>query len=313
MIEIVFSESAEGGLKLAQSYGRGKCHGGCASVFLGMINGRKPTAAEIEAARLEAEEKERRAWEEAQPIGGSAADVYCFPLALGFGEISECGFWEKRRYALEQLTAIWPEHIEHENRISGAKKNLEAVLARCRDETVRIWTSDNPDEACGMHWLLAQLVKKACEIRIVKLPKEELRENSLTEYLGWAEVHPGEWHRFLKYEEVLSDLQIRARVCRWRELQEENMPLRVMVGGRLTSMNADAFDHFIRWEIDQAGQEFRQARVIGAVLGKHPFGFGDGFIAMRMEEMIRRGELEILEEAGEGEPSYRRKLKKPQC
>ena len=234
MIEIVFSESAEGGLKLAQSYGRGKCHGGCASVFLGMINGRKPTAAEIEAARLEAEEKERRAWEEAQPIGGSAADVYCFPLALGFGEISECGFWEKRRYALEQLTAIWQENIGLEGRISGAKGRLEAVLARCTDEAVRLWTSDNPDEACGMYWMLAQLVKKACEIRVVKLPKEEMRENSLIEYLGWAEVHPGEWHRFLKYEEVLSDLQIRARVCRWRELQEENMPLRAMVSGRLT-------------------------------------------------------------------------------
>ena len=259
MIEIVFSDSAEGGLKIAQSCGKGKYHGGCASVFFGTINGRKPTAEEIEAARREAEEKERRAWEEAQPIGGSSGDVFCFPLALGYGSIAETDFWKERMRALEQLTACWPENIGLEGRICEAKERLEAVLARSREEAVRIWTSDSPDEACGMHWLLVQLVKKAREIRIVKLPKEEMREDALFEYRGWAEVHPGEWHRFLKYEEVLSDLQIRARVCRWRELQEENMPLRVMVGGRLISMNADAFDHFIRWEIDQAGQEFRQA------------------------------------------------------
>ena len=312
MIEIVFSESAEGGLKLAQSYGRGKYQGGCASVFLGPVNGRQPTAAEIEAARHAAEEKERLAWERAVPIGGSAADVFCFPLALGFGGIGEADFWEQRRLALERLTACWPEAAVVEGFIAKAKMNLETVLDRCAEEPVRIWFSDHPDDACGLHWMLSHLIKRACEIRVVKLPNEELREDTLIEYCAWAEVDPGEWHRFLKNEEVLTGLQMRARVSRWRELQQENMPLRTVASGRLMSLNADAFDHFIRMEIDEAEVEFRQARVIGNVMGRHPFGFGDGFIALRMEEMIRRGELEILEEAGEGEPSYRRILKKAQ-
>lgn len=312
MIEIVFSESAEGGLKLAQSYGRGKYQGGCASVFLGPVNGRQPTAAEIEAARLAAEEKEHLAWEKAAPIGGSAADVFCFPLALGFGGIGQSDFWGERAYALKQLSACWPEYAGTDSRISAAKERLSAVLKRCAEEPVRIWFSDYPDDACGMHWLLSHLIKRACEIRVVKLPNEELREDTLILYSAWAEVCPGEWHRFLKNEEVLTGLQIRAKVSRWRELQAENMPLRAVVSGRLMSLNADAFDHFIRMEIGKAEVEFRQARVIGNVLGRHPFGFGDGFIALRMEEMIRRGELEILEETGEGEPTYKRKLKKVQ-
>ena len=309
MIEIVFSESVEGGLKVAQGYGRGKYQGGCASVFLGQVNGRKPTAAEIADARLKAEEKERLAWEKAQPIGGSAADIYCFPLALGFGGIAEADFWEQRRLALEQLTACWPEYAGTDRRISAAKENLSAVLERCAAEPVRIWTSDHPDEACGMHWILSHLVKRAGEIRLVKLPSEELREDTLVEYHGWGEVYPSEWHRFLKYEEKLSGLQIRARVFRWRELQEENMPLRAVVSCRLTSLKADVFDHFIRREIDRAEPEFRQAQIIGNVLGKYALGLGDGFVALRMEAMIRAGELEIIEDAGEGEPSYRRILK----
>lgn len=310
MIEIVFSESAEGGLKVAQSYGKGKYRGGCASVFLGMADGRKPTASEIEAARFEAEERERCAWERAVPIGGSAADVYCFPLALSFGRIAEADFWEQRRLALEQLTACWPENTGIDRWIFRAQKNLASLLERCADEPVRIWTSDSPDEACGAYWLLSKLVKRACAVHLVKLPHEELREDTLLEYHGWGEIEPGEWSRFLKYEEMLTEFQIRAQASRWRRLQAENMPLRAVVSGRLTSMGANAFDHFIRMEIDSSEAEFRQAWVIGNVLGKYSLGICDGFIALRMEEMIRNGELEILKDAGEGEPSYRRMLRK---
>lgn len=307
MIEILFSESAAGGLKAAQGYGRGKYPGGCTSVILRKKDGGSPSPAEIERARLVAEEKERLAWENASPIGGSPGDVYCFELALSFGDISEGNFWSGRRTALEQ-TCAWA--LDASELLAGMRRRLNAVLERCASEPVRIWISENPDEVCGMHWLLSMLIRRACEIRIVKLPAEELHEDTLCEYCGWGELLPGEWHRFLKYEEVLSALQLRARVSRWRELQEENMPLRAVVSGRLTSLKADAFDHFIRMEIDGAEAQFRQARVMGNVLGKHPLGFGDGFIALRMEEMIRAGELEIVQEAGEGEPPYRRVLQK---
>ncbi len=310
MIEIVFSESAESGLKIAQSYGKGRYQGGCTAVFLGKIDGRRPTAQELEAARREAEEKERRAWEEARPIGGRAGDVFSFPLALSYGEISADHFWEKRKSALKQLSTCWPEHNCAEQWISESQEKLKTVLERCSTEAVRIWTGDNPDEACGMHWMLSMLIKRTEEVRLVKLPNEEVRGDVLREYRGWGEVLPGEWSRFLEYEETLSKLQIRSRVCRWRELQEENMPLRAVVSGRLTSLNADAFDHFICMEIDRAETEFRQARIIGNVLGKYPIGVGDGFLAMRMEEMLRAGKLEILADAGEGEPSYRRILRK---
>lgn len=54
MIEVVFSDSACGSLKMAQRYGEGEYQSGV-SVFLGYVGGRQPTEKEIEDARQQAE------------------------------------------------------------------------------------------------------------------------------------------------------------------------------------------------------------------------------------------------------------------
>lgn len=69
MIEIVFSDSACGSLKVAQHYGEGKYQGGCFGVIISHADGSKPTKKEVEAAQREAEEKARLAWESAVPLG----------------------------------------------------------------------------------------------------------------------------------------------------------------------------------------------------------------------------------------------------
>lgn len=48
-------------------------------------------------------------------------------------------------------------------------------------------------------------------------------------------------------------------------------------------------------------------RAIGKVLGKYRFGIGDLWLTMSMEEMISRGELEIVKD---DEIKYRSILKK---
>ena len=315
MIEIVFSESAAGGLKVAQGFGKGKYPGGCTAVFLRYADGSPATQAEIKAKQREIEEQQRREWEAAMPIGGSPRDVCCFDLALSYGDISEDGFLEKRASALKELCGHWPEEAfaEVERRIASVPQQLEELLERAKDETVRIWTSDQPDEACGLHWIAAQLLGRCSEVQLVTLPRAEMQEGVLRSYHGWGEVSPGEWGRLLKYESPIADVQLRAYAARWRELQAKNMPLRATLNGDLRSMPEDGYDHFIRWEIEREEEKFRQARVIGNVLGRHQPGVGDGFIALRMEKMLRSGELEIVQEAGEGEPSYRRILKKTQC
>ncbi|MGN0403626.1 MAG: hypothetical protein ACI4F1_00240 [Bariatricus sp.] len=103
MIEIVFGESAEGSLKVAQSYGRGKYPGGAVSVFLCHKDGREASEEELEAAKREYMERDRAAWEKAAPLGGTAADVFGFDLMLSVGDISGEETGDERQKLLESM------------------------------------------------------------------------------------------------------------------------------------------------------------------------------------------------------------------
>ncbi|WP_242975803.1 hypothetical protein [Desulfosporosinus sp. FKB] len=67
MIEIVFSDSACGSLKVAQHYGEGKYQSVGIGVIVSHEDGSKPTKEEVEAARRKAKEKARLAWESVTP------------------------------------------------------------------------------------------------------------------------------------------------------------------------------------------------------------------------------------------------------
>ena len=71
-------------------------------------------------------------------------------------------------------------------------------------EEVRIWYSDSPCERCGLLWFMAELRNisdKVSKVYTVKLPKYIFNEetNTITELLGWGEVCPADWHKYLKF------------------------------------------------------------------------------------------------------------------
>ena len=82
------------------------------------------------------------------------------------------------------------------------------------------------------------------------------------------------------------------------------------MNGRLTSVAEDFYDPFLRRELARMPEEFREAVLIGEVLGRCRLGIGDGLLAGRIEAMIAAGELESVTEAAAGEPAYRRILRK---
>lgn len=103
MIEVVFSESAYGSLKVAQHYGVGKYHGAATSVFLRGQGGAEPTKAQMQEAQKRAEERAQRDWENAIPLGGRQEDLYFISLAWSVGEISENGIGFQRREVMEKI------------------------------------------------------------------------------------------------------------------------------------------------------------------------------------------------------------------
>lgn len=316
MIEILFSDSACGSLKVAQHYGRGKYQSGSIGVIVSHMDGSKPTRAELKAARQEAEKKTRLAWENAAPLGGNTEDIYGFNLALSIGDISENQPGIKREQILEHLYSIYPKgHQAAQEIFKRVNKDLKMVRERTgRGESLRIWYSNQPDEMCGLYWFMEQLNQWEVpdeQVSIIKLPEWEADEKgNIVQKSSWGEVAPEEWYLYLSMQKPLLPLFRQSCASHWQELQGENAPLRAILNGQLVSASEKLYDDFIFREITAEGEKFQEAMIIGRVLGKYRLGIGDFWVAFRIEELIRDRELEIVSAATGDMPVYHRELKK---
>lgn len=316
MIEITFTESAGGGLKMAQSFGKGKYRKGCVGVILHHEDGSEPTPEEIEAAQREAELHHQQEWEQAIPLGGKAGDVYCFSQGLALGDIRDPLCIPDRLSALKVLFSFWNEQIEQDMRkqLEKISPQLDEIRSRIsKGEDARIWYSNIPDELCGFYWLmdeLRSLPEGHGTIYGLKQPQFEEKANSVVSYKGWGEVEPGHFGAFVHLAVPVSDQMRRVYGNMWKELQRENTLLRACIDGRLRSAPENLYDHYIRMELENEPEEFKEARLVGNVLGKYELAVGDGYIHYRIEKLVEAGELIPVTKAKDGEPGYWRTLRK---
>lgn len=316
MIEIVFGDSACGSLKVAQHCGRGR-YGGSVGVIVSHADGSKPTEQELCAAQREAEEKARIAWENAVPMGGNSADVFSLGLAHSVGDIAEDGIGAGRRAALKRLFGCCPGDMGRDvaaQLLQCVQDNLNSIRDRATaGEPLRIWYSSQPDERCGLYWFMAQLCAwnmPVGPVVAVELPDWEVKGETLVRHGGWGGVASEEWSRYVAAQKEVPPALIRGAAACWKELQAENAPLRAVINGTLQSVEEDFYDGFLLREIAAATDEFHEASVIGRVLGRYQLGIGDGWVALRIEELIRTGKLKPVSVAPDDSPSYHRILKK---
>lgn len=177
-------------------------------------------------------------------------------------------------------------------------------------------TAISPDELCGFYWILDQLECLRQQTPLgavygVKLPVwERIGEDKVRVRNSWGEVSPGEWSGYLSLQERLPEGFCRACADVWRQLRRENGCLRAVLNGRLVSVPDSLYDTFLMRELQTLEGEFSESEWIGRVLGNYNLGIGDGWLALRIEEKIRAGELEIVREAENGDPRYHRILRK---
>ena len=313
MIEVVFSESAAGSLKVAQHYGEGEYRQWCA---WGIISGDPASSdEELEKIKKEYEARARADWEAAVPLGGNGGDVFCVGISLSIGNIAE-DTAQNRLEVLNALFKFYPANVANpatEEIIAAADKNLAKVQERfAAGEAMRIWYSEQPDEMCGLYWLMAQIKQWQIdgEIYLVKLPSWYEKGQRVILPLAWGEISPGEWHKFIHQQRKASSELVSILALRWQELQKENAALRAIINGRIQSVSEDFYDWFIRAEIDKMEDEFHEAYLIGKILGQFQLSISDGWLALRIEKIIASGELTPLSEALPEEPFYHRLLKK---
>lgn len=295
MIEVVFSDSTKGSMRVAKNYDRENMIGGA----IGYI-GTPPSKDELEKNL------------DGKALGGTSDEVVGISLYLDIGDIKSGAISNVRKelifkmfrhpYKKNEGDITW-KHDYWEVNLSDIKKLLDCAK---EDQHIRIWYSDAPYSICGFYYVISQLKEYMGKVTVVKLPKTKVKEeNTIISYTSWAEVEPGRFFDFLPLEKEITLTEKRFIASRWHELQMENAPLRAVVNGKLVSIPEDFYDYFIRQSLLDG--EFTVARLIGTVLGNHQLGIGDWWVAQRIDFMIANGELEVVSDKEFG---YSRMLKR---
>ena len=288
MLELCFSQSARGGLRCAQHCGGGRKVFG---VIVGRDDGRPATRKEIRQAQKQAQQKREALDREAIPLGGTAADVLGLSLGLEMGDIRE-PLGEARRELLrrwydgndEAADQDWQETLESADRLRACGTG----------DAVRIWVDHTPSSACGLLHAASILEKTGAAVSVVSLPHWREEGKAVVSYQGWGEVEPELFGHFLSREEPVPPLILGVMASRWRELQQENAPLRAVVNGRVRSVGEDFYDDLIRRNLPEGRTKI--ANIIGDVLGRERPGIGDVWLAERIRWMLSTGELRMVRE-----------------
>ena len=239
-------------------------------------------------------------------------DIYSFDLGLDMGDIAQGPFGPARQELLGRT--VWAERAKEE--LARQEERFHALLTRWEQgEDLRVWYSAVPFEACGLHWLMNELDRRHGRGKLwaVQLPNWEVRPDgeSGVSMTHWGEVGPREWKRYLPRTEELPPVMRRAMAWHWEELKGKNAPLRAVVNGRLASVPEDFYDGFLLEVLARRTGKFREAAVIGELLGRYQLGISDEWPAQRVQVMVEAGLLEVLgHEPGREETGYARYLRK---
>jgi hypothetical protein len=220
MIEVLFSDSEKGSMKVAKNYNSKIMHRGAVSYI-----GKKPTKAELEKRF------------EGKAVGGNSHDVVNIGFLLDIGDISGTIDGNERQNIFRKVWGRFDfDNKEQEQFFQNQRKDMEKLLSAAKDGIpIRVWKSNAPYSACGFHFVCNLLRNIDCNISVVSLPKyNPISEKEIVEYSHWGEVDAGKFYQFLPLEKQLTHIEKRVVSDHWHGLMVENAPLRALLNGKLT-------------------------------------------------------------------------------
>ena len=316
MIELCFDQSTQGALRCAQHcggggrkafgviFGRAEADGSGEDVesttVIGYDDGKKPTKREIRQIQRDFQRKQEELAREAIPLGGNPGDVLALSLGLDMGDIREplgesrhqlqrdwycSGGTGHQEQALRAADEDWQQTLEDADRLRACGPG----------DAVRIWVDRTPHSACGLLHAASLLKGTGAVVSVVTLPPWRARADGVVEtYLGWGEMAAELFGHFLSREELLPPAVLGVLAGRWRELQQENAPLRAVINGSVRGVGEDFYDPLLRRHIPEGRTKI--GRIIGEVLGREKPGIGDTWFLERIRWMLSAGELRMVEE-----------------
>lgn len=232
-------------------------------------------------------------------------DVIYLPLMLDIGDISKPILGEYRKNLIYKMLYLeqWgaDKKMKTELKALGNKyakqfRRLNGYLSE--SEPLRVWYSDTPYSICGLMWLCSRLRRYKGELWTIKLPHFVVRNEGTPDEYGcfrydWGDVEPDEFEELLPLQRRLSGIEVIMNGVSWDVLETENAPLRAVVNGEVISVPANFYDFLIFKYLDDT--PVQEAVLIGRILGENPLGISDLWYARRIDELIAKKRVIIIE------------------
>ncbi|MEG0894766.1 MAG: DUF3658 domain-containing protein [Oscillospiraceae bacterium] len=302
MLEVCFNDSTKCSLVLAQ-----RCKNNIRNNPVAYVTGKKSIFSffKRQKAMKEYRERELKLQQQAVALEGKKEDIVGVSFSLSQGDISSAICLEdcpRKDYISSMFL------FDRFNQSDGIEASINKFWTnciedleklKCEPESIRVWLDYTPDAQCGLLFI-ADLLKDSCiEIHIVELPEKIVKnDNHIVEYRGWGEVDNRLFGTFLDREKILTQEEIIDLADRWKLLQKENAPLRVVEDNLVISADISYYDDLIKKEFPQ--DTCKVAQIIGNALSKQKILTGDVFIAKRIQHFIDNGELAVLGKTDDG-------------
>lgn len=296
MLEVCFSDSAKGALAFAQH-----CEDNVIGGAVGLITNKKGLSCFFakRKALKEYREKQKKPQRRGISIEGRREDIAGISFGLSEGDIQSPISLEdcpRKDYIRDILSfAGYDEQEDIEKYVNEFWRNCidDWEKLKANPKKIRIWLDHTPDARCGLLFAADLLKNSKTEIHLVELPERIKREDQyMVEYRGWGEVDPQLYGTCLAREKILTEKEITELSNQWQLLKIENAPLRVVEHDVVISADECYYDDLIKKEFPQ--NTCKVAEIIGNALGKQKILTGDVFIAKRIQQFIKSGELVIV-------------------
>lgn len=275
MIEIVFSGTAQGGLRVAtSSHPENIKHIKQEAKDFG--NGVEPKAMELPEGILSFE----------------------FHWDLGYLDKPEDSEY---RMKLPASLYYW-HHVrlhpedERELYLDGEKNFRELKALRLlaeKGKSFRIWYSSNAMEMAGFYYICNILKDYDVDVYAVELPSLISIGDKPKQISSWGMAHSYEFGYLVENQRLLSANEVAYIASLWRGLVEENAPLRVVISNRLVSVPADFYDSIILNCFD--GNTIRENEWVSEIMGMF-LGLDCGFVEQRIWEMGKAGVISLIKD-----------------
>lgn len=275
LIEIVFSGTAQGGLRVAtSSHPENIKHIKQEAKDFG--NGVEPKAMELPEGILSFE----------------------FHWDLGYLDKPEDSEY---RMKLPASLYYW-HHVrlhpedERELYLDGEKNFRELKALRLlaeKGKSFRIWYSSNAMEMAGFYYICNILKDYDVDVYAVELPSLISIGDKPKQISSWGMAHSYEFGYLVENQRLLSANEVAYIASLWRGLVEENAPLRVVISNRLVSVPADFYDSIILNCFD--GNTIRENEWVSEIMGMF-LGLDCGFVEQRIWEMGKAGVISLIKD-----------------